>query len=51
MFYEIHNEISQAIAREKQLKEWKREWKMDLIKTMNIDMLDLAGDWDTSLEQ
>ena len=51
LFYEIHNDITQAITREKQLKEWKREWKMDLIKTMNIEMLDLAFDWDMSLEQ
>jgi putative endonuclease len=51
LFYEIHNDINQAITREKQLKEWKREWKMDLIKTMNIEMLDLTCDWDMSLEQ
>jgi len=55
LFYEIHNDITQAITREKQLKEWKREWKrewkMDLIKTMNIEMLYLTCDWDMSLEQ
>lgn len=44
--YEIHNEITQAIAREKQLKEWKRSWKIDLIKTMNSEMINLAEDWE-----
>jgi hypothetical protein len=27
------------------LKRWKRDWKLDLIKTDNPDMLDLAADW------
>ena len=51
LYYEIHNDIKQAIAREKQLKEWKREWKLDLIKTMNVEMIDLGCDWHSPLEQ
>ena len=46
LYYEIHNNIKQAIKREKQLKEWKRIWKMDLIKTLNPEMLNLAFDWE-----
>ena len=49
LYYEIHNEILQAIAREKQLKEWKRSWKIDLIKTMNSEMVNLAHDWEYEL--
>jgi putative endonuclease len=30
-----------AIAREKQIKNWKREWKINLIKSKNPDMKDL----------
>ncbi|MCW3102542.1 MAG: Excinuclease subunit domain protein [Bacteroidetes bacterium] len=45
VYYEIHSNIEQAIAREKQLKEWKRNWKLELIKTLNAEMLDLATDW------
>jgi len=45
LYYEVFDRITEAIKREKQLKEWKRDWKIELVKTMNIDMLDLAADW------
>ena len=35
MYYEEFNDITQAITREKQLKNWKKEWKLNLIKTIN----------------
>nr|WP_297309939.1 GIY-YIG nuclease family protein [uncultured Flavobacterium sp.] len=35
VYYETFNEVEQAIAREKQLKNWKREWKINLIKSIN----------------
>ena len=31
VFFEIHNNIEEAIKREKQIKKWKREWKINLI--------------------
>ena len=34
-----------AIKREKQIKNWKREWKIELVKSINPMMVDLAGDW------
>jgi putative endonuclease len=46
VYYEIHSNITQAIDREKQLKEWKREWKMQLIISMNPELIDLAKDWE-----
>ncbi len=45
LYHEHFTYIQNAIAREKQLKKWKREWKIQLIKTMNPDMTDLAKDW------
>ena len=33
--------IEEAIAREKQLKRWHREWKINLIKSVNSDFVDL----------
>jgi putative endonuclease len=45
VYYEIISDIKSAIKREKQLKNWHREWKTDLIKELNPKMLDLASDW------
>ena len=39
--YEVFDEITQAIAREKQLKNWKRDWKVELIEEKNPDWVDL----------
>lgn len=45
VYFESFNEISKAIAREKQLKKWNRKWKEELIFTTNKDWLDLAELW------
>jgi len=37
--------VAEAIRREKQIKEWKRDWKLRLIEAGNPDWLDLAADW------
>ena len=44
MYYEIHQNMYQAIQREKYIKKWKREWKLNLIKTMNPELKDLWDD-------
>lgn len=38
VYHEKSLDINQAIAREKQLKNWQRSWKIDLIKEMNPSM-------------
>ena len=43
--YERFDEIALAIAREKQLKAWRRDWKIALIETANPDWLDLSANW------
>ncbi len=35
VWYELHENMESAITREKQLKEWKRQWKLDLIEKSN----------------
>jgi putative endonuclease len=45
MYYEDYGDIRNAIAREKQLKNWRREWKIVLIRKDNTDLIDLAKDW------
>ena len=41
VYYEAHNNIEGAITREKQIKKWKRRWKMRLIEEMNPEWEDL----------
>ncbi len=44
VYVEPHDEIAQAILREKQLKNWRRSWKLDLIEKENPDWRDLFED-------
>ncbi|MDR1168838.1 MAG: GIY-YIG nuclease family protein [Heliobacteriaceae bacterium] len=41
VYYEFYDYINDAIAREKQLKNWHRQWKINLIQQINPDMIDL----------
>ncbi len=43
VYYEIHERIDDAILREKQMKAWKRQWKLRLIERQNPDWEDLYG--------
>jgi len=45
VYFEIYGEISQAIAREKQLKVWQRQWKIELIEKDNPSWRDLYYDF------
>ncbi|MEQ9618787.1 MAG: GIY-YIG nuclease family protein [Deltaproteobacteria bacterium] len=45
LYFEEGELIEDAIAREKQLKRWHREWKWNLIKSMNPDLDDLSESW------
>ena len=41
VYYETTDDVNFAIVREKQLKNWRREWKTDLITTENPGFVDL----------
>ena len=41
VWYELHETMESAIRREKAIKEWKREWKLDLIEKVNPEWKDL----------
>lgn len=41
VYYELCDQILTAIEREKQLKKWNRQWKIDLIEKMNPTWKDL----------
>ncbi len=44
LHFEIFSDIKQAIQREKQLKNWHKEWKWNLIRENNPNLLDLYKD-------
>jgi putative endonuclease len=39
---EEYERVEAAIAREKQLKQWKRDWKIELIERENLEWRDLS---------
>jgi putative endonuclease len=45
LYYEQHEDIHISIARETQLKGWRREKKLNLIRSTNPDFKDLAATW------
>jgi putative endonuclease len=45
VYAERHEEIEPAIAREKLVKKWKREWKFALIEADNPDWRDRWYEW------
>lgn len=41
VYYDHTNDVNAAIAHEKRLKKWKRQWKIDLITKLNPTWEDL----------
>ena len=41
VYFEAYNDIRSAITREKRMKKWKRQWKMELIEKSNPEWEDL----------
>ena len=50
VYFEITNSIEDALNREKQLKNWKRDWKIELIKKTNPEFKDLSDDIGLNIE-
>ena len=45
VYYELTDSIESALNREKQLKHWHRQWKINLINEMNPEFKDLSENW------
>jgi len=45
VYFEVFGDVRTAIAREKQIKAWRREKKVALVKSSNPTWEDLAADW------
>ena len=41
VYYEMHQDMETAITREKRIKKWKRQWKLELIEEKNPAWKDL----------
>jgi len=44
VYYEVHEDPKSAITREKQIKKWNRQWKINLIEEKNPQWNDLYKD-------
>jgi len=44
VYYEIHEDAENAMKREKQLKKWRRAWKVELVEEKNSEWRDLYAD-------
>ena len=45
VYFESYQYINDAIKREKNMKKWKRQWKINLIEEENLEWIDLAKEW------
>ncbi|HHX8283483.1 MULTISPECIES: GIY-YIG nuclease family protein [Vibrio harveyi group] len=45
VYFELFEDMATAITREKQLKQWKREWKLALVRETNPNFLDLSTEY------
>jgi putative endonuclease len=45
VYFETTTNVKSAIQREKNLKKWNRDWKLELIKKTNPDFKDLSLEW------
>lgn len=44
VYYELHETMAAAITREKQIKKWKRAWKLEMIEKVNPQWKDLFNE-------
>ncbi len=44
VYFEMHDDINEAILREKRIKRWRRKWKLELIEAENPQWRDLWVD-------
>ncbi|TAN33047.1 GIY-YIG nuclease family protein [Patescibacteria group bacterium] len=46
VYYEVFLDPRDAINREKQIKNWHRQWKINLVKGLNPTLKDLSDEWE-----
>ena len=48
VYFEEHSDTRIAIRREKTIKKWKKQWKINQVTGMNPDWIDLSSNWNLS---
>jgi putative endonuclease len=48
VYFEEHSDIRIAIRREKTIKKWKKQWKINQVNELNPEWIDLSLNWDSS---
>ncbi len=51
VYFEEHTSAYEAVLREKQLKKWKRDWKINLIVDMNPGWFHLTTNWNIDFKK
>jgi len=44
VYFEVHDTLETALTRERRIKRWQRDWKIDLIESVNPTWRDLSTD-------
>jgi putative endonuclease len=44
VYFELHETMADVIQREKQIKKWRRAWKLSLIEEQNPEWRDLSNE-------
>ena len=51
IYFEEWEDGFEATIREKQLKKWKRDWKVKLIEDMNPTWMDISLNWNLNFDK
>ena len=45
VWFDETSDVDAALLKEKQIKNWRRQWKIELFEEVNADWLDLSDGW------
>jgi putative endonuclease len=45
LYFEKFNNMEEALSRERQIKKYRKDWKVNLVETLNSEWRDLAEDF------
>lgn len=51
VYFEEYKVSEEAIVRERRMKKWKRDWKIELIEEMNPNWMDISMNWNLNFNK